>query len=92
MTSACDDFQVLKSPIRSLSDRKDYKLLKLENGLKVLIIKQDKVLNYDGDVTRKCKSNLAAVALCVGVGCFNDPPNIQGLSHFAEHMVNSNYF
>lgn len=88
MTSACDDFQVLKSPIRSLSDRKDYKLLKLENGLKVLIIKQDKVLNYDGDVTRKCKSNLAAVALCVGVGCFNDPPNIQGLSHFAEHMVN----
>uniref|UniRef100_A0A182T8N9 Nardilysin n=1 Tax=Anopheles maculatus TaxID=74869 RepID=A0A182T8N9_9DIPT len=30
---------------------------------------------------------LAAAALCVGVGSFNDPRNIQGLAHFLEHMI-----
>ncbi|CAI9736667.1 nardilysin isoform X2 [Octopus vulgaris] len=29
----------------------------------------------------------AAAALCVGVGGMSDPPDIQGLSHFLEHMV-----
>lgn len=88
MNRSLDDVQVLKNPIKSLSDKKEYKLLRLKNGLKVLIVKQDKVTSDDSnEVTRKFKSNLAAVALCVGVGCFNDPHDIQGLSHLAEHMV-----
>lgn len=29
----------------------------------------------------------AACALCVGVGSYSDPPEIQGLAHFVEHMV-----
>ncbi|GAB1605438.1 nardilysin isoform X2 [Argonauta hians] len=29
----------------------------------------------------------AAAALCIGVGGMSDPPDIQGLSHFLEHMV-----
>ncbi|XP_064292725.1 nardilysin-like isoform X2 [Plodia interpunctella] len=29
----------------------------------------------------------AACALCVGVGSYSDPPDIQGLAHFVEHMV-----
>ncbi|KAG7303562.1 hypothetical protein JYU34_012091 [Plutella xylostella] len=30
---------------------------------------------------------LAACALCVGVGSYSDPHDIQGLAHFVEHMV-----
>ncbi|XP_018335112.2 nardilysin [Agrilus planipennis] len=30
---------------------------------------------------------MAAAALCVGVGSFSDPKEIQGLAHFVEHMV-----
>ncbi|XP_035792231.1 nardilysin-like isoform X1 [Anopheles albimanus] len=30
---------------------------------------------------------LAAAALCVGVGSFSDPRNVQGLAHFLEHMI-----
>lgn len=79
------DLQVLKTPRKSLSDQKEYKLLKLQNGLKVLLIKQDS--EDDCEVGSKLKQNLAAVALCVGSGCFQDSKSIQGLSHFLEHMI-----
>lgn len=81
-----ENFEVLKSPIKSQSDDKEYKLIKLRNGIKVLIVKHDKKSD-DVDESKKCKSSLAAVALCVGVGCFNNPRDVQGLSHFLEHMV-----
>lgn len=84
--SSDENFRVLKNPVRSLSDRKEYKLMRLKNGLKVLIVKQDK-MSDDGDEKKKSKSSLAAVALCVGVGCFSDPQEVQGMSHFLEHMV-----
>ncbi|XP_065906248.1 nardilysin-like [Dysidea avara] len=32
-------------------------------------------------------SNQSAAALCVGVGSFSDPKDVQGLAHFLEHMV-----
>ena len=30
---------------------------------------------------------IAHVSLSVGAGCFNDPPNRNGLAHFLEHMI-----
>lgn len=33
------------------------------------------------------KEKMAAAALCVGVGSFHEPDNLQGLAHFLEHMV-----
>lgn len=33
------------------------------------------------------EEKLAACALCVGVGSYSDPHDIQGLAHFVEHMV-----
>lgn len=35
----------------------------------------------------KREEKMAACGLCVGVGSFSDPPEIQGLAHFLEHMV-----
>lgn len=38
--------------------------------------------DYDEDGIRK-----AATALLVNVGSYHDPPNLQGLAHFLEHML-----
>lgn len=78
---------LLDDPVVSLSDRKNYKFLKLQNGLKVLLIKQQ--CDNDDELCRykKYKSNAAAVALCVNVGSFQDPREIQGMSHLLEHVV-----
>lgn len=56
------DVLVLKPPKKSLSDKKEYKLFKLLNGLKVLLVKQES--DKDSEVDTKLKQNLAAVALC----------------------------
>lgn len=39
-----------------------------------------------GDKT-DAKEKLAACSLCIDVGSFSDPPDIQGLAHFLEHMI-----
>lgn len=80
-----DRLRILKAPRRSPSDKKDYKLFALENGLKVLLVQQESARKCETD--SKLKQNLAAVALCVGSGCFQDPPSVQGLSHLLEHMI-----
>jgi secreted Zn-dependent insulinase-like peptidase len=66
---------VLQTPKKSENDQKEYKLIKLSNGLKVLLVRNH------------IKDNSSAVALCVDAGSFLDPPEVQGLSHFLEHMV-----
>jgi insulysin len=76
------DFRVLKKPKKSTNDGKEYRQFELVNGLRVLLVK----VESDGEEVKK-KQNLAAVALCVGSGCFEDPKEVQGLSHFLEHMV-----
>lgn len=41
----------------------------------------------DSDEEDDEKKKLAAFSLCVDVGSFSDPPEIQGLAHFLEHMI-----
>ena len=74
---------ILETPIKNGTDKKDYRLIRLSNGLKVLLIKtagNDK----EGDAP---KEKMAALALSVSVGGNDDPKEINGLSHFLEHMV-----
>eukprot|EP00439_Symbiodinium_sp_Y106_P040628 s1244_g4.t12 len=52
----------------------EYKPITLSNGLRVLIC-SDRA------------ADRAAAALDVHVGYFNDPPAVQGLAHFCEHML-----
>lgn len=83
---ATGDFEILQPPAKSPSDRKDYRLLKLSNGLKVLLLNHPNVKQTDkDDSTVKDKSS--AVSLCIDVGSFEDPYEVQGLFHFLEHMV-----
>lgn len=113
--------KILQLPVKSFSDKKDYRLIKLPNGLSSLLvqhfIEEDKDPPSDNKHDRKIsessglsqstdgqpgseesvsgdeddedeyKEKLAAVALCIQVGSFFDPPEIQGLSHFLEHMI-----
>lgn len=60
--------------IISANDKKTYRYLTLDNGLKVLLI-------HDDD----CKQSAASLA--VNVGHFNDPIKHEGLAHLLEHMM-----
>lgn len=60
---------VQKRPI----DDREYKALKLNNGMSVLLISDP-------------SSSRSAAALDVHVGSFSDPIDIPGLAHFTEHM------
>ncbi|KAG5674724.1 hypothetical protein PVAND_004676 [Polypedilum vanderplanki] len=79
-----NEVEILSSPLQSLSDRKKYKLLKLTNGMKVLLVKNATTC---GEENESGKENFAAVALTIDVGSFDDPKNVQGLAHFLEHMI-----
>jgi len=43
----------------------------------------------DLEVSEKSSTGekLSAAGLCVGIGSFSDPEELQGLAHFLEHMV-----
>jgi nardilysin len=62
-----------------VSDHKEY-LYTTINGMKVLII-STKQLKLSGE------DLVSAAALAVQTGSFNDPDEIQGLSHYLEHMI-----
>ncbi|KPI98904.1 Nardilysin [Papilio xuthus] len=117
--------EVLPEPIKSASDKKLYKTIRLKNGLTALLISDpsrpvsnrepqssseeesssaEESSNPESDGGHSVQSaasdhhgthrrnefdeeKLAACALCVGVGSYSDPPDIQGLAHFVEHMV-----
>ncbi|CRK88532.1 CLUMA_CG002282, isoform A [Clunio marinus] len=75
--------EILKPPIQSESDKKQYRLIKLPNGLKALLIHKPENTSADGSENE----SLSSAALKVGVGSFDDPQNIGGLAHFLEHML-----
>lgn len=74
------EVEVLQTPLKSPSDRKKYKHVRLPNGLKAVLVQStcSETENVSGET---------AVCLCIDVGSFDDPKSVQGLSHFLEHMV-----
>jgi insulysin len=64
----------LPPPVVPDIDRRPQRLIKLPNGLICLLIS-------DMD------SLISAAAMTVGCGQMDDPPEVQGLAHFLEHMV-----
>eukprot|EP00730_Choanoeca_flexa_P002032 TRINITY_DN10883_c0_g2_i3.p1 TRINITY_DN10883_c0_g2~~TRINITY_DN10883_c0_g2_i3.p1 ORF type:complete len:1005 (+),score=244.79 TRINITY_DN10883_c0_g2_i3:33-3017(+) len=65
----------------SPNDKRKYRMLRLHNGLRALLVSNGYRNDIDAD------ERMAAAALRVGVGSFNDPQQVQGLAHFLEHMV-----
>ncbi|MDF2177127.1 insulinase family protein [Aliiglaciecola sp. CAU 1673] len=60
--------------IRSTYDKCQYRLLTLNNGLKLLLVQ-------DPDCTK------SAASITVNAGHFQDPKHCQGLGHLLEHML-----
>lgn len=83
-----NEVELLQAPSTSSGDKKKYKLIKLHNGLKTLLVQNAK-FNAEIDGETKTKDGSSAVALCIDVGSFEDPLEVQGLCHFLEHMVNN---
>lgn len=69
---------------KGVSDTKNYSLIELENGLRVLLVSEQQV--YDDD-NRLKESQRAAVALSVQVGTSHDPVSFMGGAHFLEHVL-----
>lgn len=81
--------EVLANPVKSESDKKSYRVIRLENGLKALLISvptpQEPKHSTDADADKSNEidsQKLAACSLCVDVGYFSDPSDAQGLAHF----------
>ncbi|XP_041971501.1 nardilysin-like [Aricia agestis] len=125
MSARKEKVEVLSEPVKSISDKKLYKTIRLENGLTALLISDpskpsqndenssseeessgsdESGSEIESDSGKSAQSEasdqhgtkrraefdeekLAACALCVGVGSYSDPADIQGLAHFVEHMV-----
>ncbi len=60
--------------IKSPNDNRDYRYLELDNGLRVVLISDE-------------KADKAAASLTVFRGSFDDPVDRPGLAHFLEHML-----
>jgi insulysin len=70
-SSGCDALQIPFSSVRR------YKTVKLANGLRVLLVSDDRAFQ-------------ASAALTIsGAGQFADPSDLPGLAHFMEHMISS---
>jgi insulysin len=75
--------QLLKTPIKSEGDKKDYRLIKLPNGVKALLIRK----KVEDNEKEKANEDMAAACVTINVGSFDDPRKAMGLAHFLEHMV-----
>lgn len=62
-----------------LSDKKQYGFINL-NGMDILIISNSELKQNNSQIE-------SASALIIQTGSFNDPNEIQGLSHYLEHML-----
>ena len=97
--SSSIDFGALKSK----SDKKEYNLLTLDNGLEVLLVSTSNIKRNTTHVqsghdkapatplsphaASLSTSMKSAAALTVQVGSFADPEGCGGLAHFLEHMI-----
>lgn len=69
-----DDLIRVDNISKSQQDNRNYRGLKLSNGLKALLV---------SDPT----TDKSAAALTVDVGHLSDPEHVPGLAHFCEHML-----
>ncbi|KAF5373799.1 hypothetical protein D9758_000838 [Tetrapyrgos nigripes] len=66
--------QFVKSIQKSQQDDRDYRIIKLDNGLQATLVHDP-------------KADKAAASLDVAVGHLSDPDDMPGLAHFCEHLL-----
>jgi insulysin len=85
-TTVDEDWKIIEKPgansyhvftkpiIKSEQDDRDYRIIQLDNGLKVTLV-------------HDAKADKAAASLDVAVGHLYDPHDMPGLAHFCEHLL-----
>ena len=68
--------KLLDNPVKSPADKKNYRAVELDNGLRCLLISQE----TDDKVA-------SAVSMVVEAGSMHEPRGIGGLAHFCEHLL-----
>ncbi|RWS23762.1 nardilysin-like isoform X3 [Leptotrombidium deliense] len=63
--------------LKSVSDKRLFKYIRLDNGFQSLLISEPKTT----------ENRFNAACLCVKVGTFEDPPEVLGLAHLLEHAI-----
>ena len=66
--------EILPEPIKSPSDRNNYRSIRLQNNIIALLVN-------DHAATK------SAIAITVNAGSDQDPESLPGLAHLTEHMV-----
>ncbi|XP_018306507.1 LOW QUALITY PROTEIN: nardilysin-like [Mycetomoellerius zeteki] len=79
--------EYLETPIKSKDDKKEYRAIRLPNGLEALLISDEHVKIYSSQDQDKINNKKAACCLYVGVGSFSDPPEVPRIAHFFERML-----
>lgn len=85
--------EVLDIPDKSEIDKKSYRVIRLANGIKALLIsapnhkKVDNVIQSDEE--SDTDNRPAACSVCVDVGSFSNPPDVQGLAHFLGELISN---
>lgn len=101
-----NSIEVMDTPYKSENDKKLYRVIRLPNGLKALLISDPTSVkseeqteataavlsddsesgsdesDSDDEADSNNREKLSACSLCVDVGSFSDPKEIQGLAHF----------
>lgn len=67
-------YKVLEEPIQSITDHRHYRVIRLSNELTALLISDP-------------ETDKASACMDVKVGHLWNPPKIDGLAHFLEHML-----
>lgn len=73
-TGTPPEAEEVRVPVSGATDDRDYRHLRLDNGLKVLVVSDP-------------GTDKSAAALAVDVGSFAEPDDRLGLAHFLEHML-----
>lgn len=73
-TSATNSLAPLNTLAVSPNDQRDYRTLKLENNIEVILVSDP-------------STEKSAAALNVGVGLLQDPMTQQGMAHYLEHLL-----
>lgn len=71
MDDSCDP-----SPEKSRSDLREYRIVRLKNGIEAILVK-----------VPEGQSSKAAVSVAVNAGSMHEPDALGGLAHFVEHCV-----
>ncbi|XP_018350448.1 PREDICTED: nardilysin-like [Trachymyrmex septentrionalis] len=82
-----DQVEYLETPIKSEYDKKEYRAIRLPNGLEALLISDEDSKTCSSQHQDMKNEMKAACCLCVRTGTFKEPPGFSGISCFFEYLL-----